>query len=69
MGRPIYPYELGDQDFSWLITTYQESHPGYIMVDSIGVPLVLIKVDGNHKALFHPDDLPEELEPRKLLEK
>lgn len=68
MGRPIYPYELGDQDFSWLITTFQESHPGYIMVDSIGVPLVLIKVDGHDKSLFQ-NDLPQELEPRKLLEK
>ena len=68
MGRPIFPYELGDQDFSWLITTFQETHPGYVMVDSIGVPLVLIKVESQDKVLHH-DDLPEELEPRKLLEK
>lgn len=68
MGRPIFPYELGDQDFSWLITTFQENHPGYVMVDSIGVPLVLIKIDSHDKALFHPELAPE-LEPRKLLEK
>lgn len=68
MGRPIFPYELGDQDFSWLITTFQENHPGYVMVDSIGVPLVLLKLDERDRSIAH-DDLPEELEPRKLLEK
>jgi len=68
MGRPIFPYELGDQDFSWLITTFQENHPGYVLIDAIGCPLVLIKVEAHDKALLH-DDLPPELEPRKLLEK
>ena len=44
MGRPIYVYELSDPDFSWLLTTFKESNPGYIAVESSGLPVVLVGI-------------------------
>ena len=44
MCRAIFSYELGDPDFSWLLSTFQEAHPDYFMVDSTCLPLVLIKM-------------------------
>jgi hypothetical protein len=42
MGRPLYPYELGDPDFSWLLMSFQENNPDWIMVESTSLPVVLI---------------------------
>ena len=42
MGRPLYPYELGDPDFSWLLSSFQENNPGWIMVESTCLPVVLV---------------------------
>ena len=44
MCRPIYPYELGDPDFSWLLATFQESHPNFVLIDSSCLPLVLVEM-------------------------
>ncbi len=44
MCRPIYPYELGDPDFSWLLATFQESHPNYVLIDSSCLPLILVEM-------------------------
>jgi len=38
----VYPYELGDPDFSWLLSTFQEAHPDYKMIDGGNMPLVLV---------------------------
>jgi hypothetical protein len=43
MGRPIYPYELGDPDFSWLISHFQENHPGYNVIENTCLPVVFIE--------------------------
>ena len=43
MGRPLYPYELGDPDFAWLLSNFTEQHPGYVMLDSTCLPVVFIK--------------------------
>ena len=43
MGRPIYSYELGDPDFSWLISNFRESRPEYTLVESDSLPLVFIE--------------------------
>jgi len=43
MGRPLYPYELGDPDFSWLLMSFQENNPDWLMVESTSLPVVLIK--------------------------
>ena len=45
MCRPVYPYELGDPDFSWLLSTFQEANPEFALVDAGCLPLVLVKVD------------------------
>ena len=42
MGRPVYPYELADPDFSWLITNFQENFPEYSFVDNGTLPVVFI---------------------------
>lgn len=44
MGRPIYPYELADADFSWLITNFQENFPEYSLVEDTSLPIVFIGV-------------------------
>jgi hypothetical protein len=51
MCRPIFPYELGDPDFSWLLSTFQEKHPDYVLIDSNGVPLVLVQVSPSAAAV------------------
>ena len=43
MARPMYPHELGDADFSWLISTFLEQHPNYIQLDSTCLPVVLLE--------------------------
>lgn len=45
MARPIYPHELSDPDFQWLINSYRESRPGVAVVDSTCLPLVLVKLE------------------------
>lgn len=42
MGRPIYPHELKDPDFSWLISNYTEKNPRSILVDRSLTPIVLL---------------------------
>jgi hypothetical protein len=42
MGRPVYPYELNDPDFSWLIDFFNENHSGYSAVVSNGLPVVFV---------------------------
>lgn len=44
MARPVYPYELDDPDFSWLISRYREEHPEFVTLDVVTLPLVMIKV-------------------------
>lgn len=48
MGRPIYPYELNDPDFSWLISSFQESFPEYSFIENSCLPVVFIE---NHCVL------------------
>jgi hypothetical protein len=43
MGRPVYSHELGDPDFSWLISNFLENHPNYSQLDSTCLPVVLIE--------------------------
>ncbi len=43
MARAIYPYELSDPDFAWLINSFKENNPGYSLVEIGALPMVLIK--------------------------
>ena len=42
MARPIYPHEMNDADFQWLISTFRESRPYYFTVEASCLPLVLV---------------------------
>ncbi|MCB0352765.1 MAG: hypothetical protein KDD64_04545 [Bdellovibrionales bacterium] len=42
MGRPIYPYELNDPDFSWLMNNFRDTHPEYMVVEDSCLPIVLV---------------------------
>lgn len=43
MGRPIYPQEMGDPDFFWLISSFRENHPDYSLIEIGSLPMVLIR--------------------------
>ena len=45
MGRPIYPHEMGDPDFFWLISSFRESHPDFTLIEMGSLPMVLIHED------------------------
>ena len=45
MGRPIYPHEVSDPDFAWLISNFQDSNPQYVLVELTSLPLVFVKDD------------------------
>lgn len=43
MGRPVYPHELCDQDFTWLINSFRENNPNCVLIEVGCLPLVLIR--------------------------
>ena len=68
MARGVYPHELQDQDFSWLITSFKENNPGYELVEIPGSAIVFVKgspTDTN--AQLPPKELQSEPEPDKVL--
>lgn len=42
MANIIYPYELTDPDFSWLISNFLEAHPNSISLEVETLPVVLL---------------------------
>jgi|1048.fasta_scaffold19784_2 hypothetical protein len=44
MARPVYPHELCDPDFQWLISNYKETHPNTVTIESTFLPLILIQM-------------------------
>ena len=50
MARPVYPYEMSDPDFVWLLETFHENRPGYVTVQETCLPLVLIAAHNNKPA-------------------
>lgn len=44
MARPVYAHELSDPDFAWLITTYSEEHPGVLVIENPGMPVMLLNI-------------------------
>lgn len=55
MGRPIYPHELEDPDFAWLISNFKENNPTCSPVENTCLPVVFIKED---KTLLDTQALP-----------
>jgi len=45
MARPIYSHEVLDPDFQWLLQNYSENHPNAIVLDSTGLPVVIVLGD------------------------
>ena len=61
MARAIFPHELSDPDFSWLINSFRESNPGYVLFESSNLPLILLPECGIFADRAHI--LPAELVP------
>jgi hypothetical protein len=60
MARAVFPHEVTDPDFQWLINTYCESHPGAIKLDTSCLPVVIIagnSQDGDAHNAFHQDEV------------
>ena len=43
MARAVYRFELNDPDFTWLMNSFQESHPEFVAADADSQPMVYIK--------------------------
>jgi len=63
MARPVYPHELCDPDFAWLLSSYREEHPNLIVVESTFLPIVLIPVEEKRDS-DNPLPLADELETK-----
>jgi hypothetical protein len=58
MARPIYPHELSDPDFQWLLNSYRETRPGVAVVDCSCLPLVMVKLEEDAAEEVEADALP-----------
>ena len=67
MARPMYPHEQGDPDFSWLISTFLEQHPGYIQIDTSCLPVVLIESAAPLSSTRHNDSFESDSSDEELL--
>ena len=45
MARAVFPHEVTDPDFQWLLSTYCEAHPAAMMIDISCVPVVVLLFD------------------------
>jgi hypothetical protein len=45
MARAVFPHEITDPDFQWLINTYCEAHPMALRLDTSCMPVVIILCD------------------------
>jgi len=45
MGRPVFPFELTDPDFTWLLNSYQENNPNHTCFECDSLPIVLLKLE------------------------
>ena len=64
MVRPVYSHELTDPDFAWLLSTFAEEHPGYVVIENPGSPVVLINLSSES---LHPILLTEPFVRDELL--
>jgi hypothetical protein len=42
MARPVYPHELDDSDYNWLISNYLEQNPTSKVLDLVGLPVIIL---------------------------
>ena len=55
MARGIFPHEITDPDFQWLIKSYCETKGPVAVVDSGCLPLVMVLLDENASGLVNQD--------------
>lgn len=58
MARAVYQHELSDPDFVWLLSKFQETHPGYTFVESSSLPSVFIKGEKAYEILAEAASAP-----------
>lgn len=63
MARAMYPHELGDPDFAWLLSSFLEQHPNYYQIDISCLPVVLLEGQ-----IIPGTSLPQPQEPTELPE-
>ena len=42
MARTVYPFELQDEDFTWLLNNYLEQNPNSFALEVDGCPVILL---------------------------
>jgi hypothetical protein len=55
MARGIFPHEISDPDFQWLIKNYCESRGPVAVVDAGCLPVVIVLLDENAKPTINQD--------------
>ena len=45
MARAIFPHEMSDPDFEWLISNFKETRPAYFTVEGACLPMILIPAE------------------------
>ena len=54
MARAVFPHEITDPDFQWLLNTYCESHPNSIRIENSCLPVVVVIGDTTMPAVVNP---------------
>lgn len=60
MARAVYPHEITDPDFQWLLNNYCETHPSAFKLDSGSLPVVIItgaEVHLDQSGAFQQDEV------------
>lgn len=65
MARPVYPYELSDPDFVWLIETFLEGRSDFITLQEACLPVILLQKPAREQEIATPFSLEHPFE--KLL--
>ena len=55
MARGIFPHEIADPDYQWLIKNYCETSAPVAVVDSGCLPVVMILLEKDDRPLATPD--------------
>jgi hypothetical protein len=65
MARPVYPYELSDPDFVWLIETFLEGRSDFVTLQESCLPVILFQKTAPEQEMSAPLSLEHPFE--KLL--
>ena len=68
MGRPVFTYELGDPDFSWLVSNFQENNPEYTLLESSSLPVVFVNTVEYADSVCYAEDEEDAVEEAERTE-